>query len=136
MTRSFAVVALAAPLLLSACGAGGSATVRSPAAATTGDRPAANAYAGATSVRPPPGSDAIVGRDAGELARMFGAPRLSIALGGDGQKLQFGSDRCVLDAYLYPPQGGGEPVVTHVDARNGDGVDVDRAGCIAALRRR
>ena len=32
---------------------------------------------------------------------------------------------------------GGDPVATHVDARrSSDGKDVDRAACVAALRRR
>jgi len=42
----------------------------------------------------------------------------------------------VLDAYLYPPGPGREPVVTHVDARLPSGDDIDRASCIAALSRR
>ena len=43
---------------------------------------------------------------------------------------------CVLDVYLYPPRGGGDPVVTHVDARLPDGRDMDRSSCVAALSRR
>jgi hypothetical protein len=42
----------------------------------------------------------------------------------------------VLDAYLYAPRAGAEPVVTHVDARLADGRDMDRASCVAALSRR
>jgi hypothetical protein len=43
---------------------------------------------------------------------------------------------CVLDAYLYPPAAGKEPVVTWIDARRPTGEDFDRASCIAALTRR
>ena len=39
----------------------------------------------------------------------------------------------MLDAYLYPARGGGEPIVTYVDARLPDGRDFDRASCVAAL---
>ncbi len=42
----------------------------------------------------------------------------------------------MLDAYLYPPAPGREPVVTHVDARLPSGEDIDRASCVAALSRR
>jgi hypothetical protein len=39
--------------------------------------------------------------------------------------------------FLYPLQEGGEPVATHVEARRAsDGQEVDRAACVAALRRR
>ncbi len=130
------LVAIIAAMMLAGCAAGAIPPARTPAAATAGDRPAPRSYAGTASVRPPPGSDAVIGRDAADLARMFGAPRLTIALGSDGQKLQFASDRCVLDAYLYAPRSGETPVVTHVDARDAAGEDIDRAGCIAALRRR
>jgi hypothetical protein len=43
----------------------------------------------------------------------------------------------VLDAYLYPPEPGREPVTTYLDARRAsDAQDVDRAACVAALRQR
>ena len=75
------------------------------------------------------------GMTAGELIQHFGRPRLQITE-GTGTKLQFAGPACVLDAYLYPPKGGGEPIVTHIDARLRDGRDVDRASCVAALARR
>lgn len=51
--------------------------------------------------------------------------------------MQFGSQICVLDAYLYPPQSGrGEATVTHVDTRQRDGSTIDRASCVAALQRK
>jgi hypothetical protein len=41
----------------------------------------------------------------------------------------------VLDVYLYPLTQGAEPTATYVDARRAsDGLDVDRARCVAALR--
>jgi hypothetical protein len=42
----------------------------------------------------------------------------------------------VLDAYLYPPRRGAEPVVAHVDTRLPDGRDTDKAACVEALSRR
>jgi hypothetical protein len=89
---------------------------------------------------PPPvphrrGLDDVMGRDARALAALFGAPALDVRE-GPARKLQFLGPACVLDAYLYPPRGGGEPVVTHVDARLPDGRDTDRGGCIALLSRR
>ena len=80
-------------------------------------------------------TDQIVGRDAAALLSLFGQPALDVQE-GDARKLQFSGRPCVLDAYLYPPQGRGEPIVTHVDARSPDGADTDRNACIAALRRR
>ena len=80
------------------------------------------------------GLDLVIGRDARALAAAFGTPDLDIRE-GRARKLQFLGSTCVLDAYLYP-RGGGEPVVTHVDARLPDGRDTDRSACIAALSRR
>jgi len=71
------------------------------------------------------------GITANELATRFGLPRLQVRE-GDGTKLQFAGKACVLDAYLYPPAGGkGLVRVTHVDARDRAGRDVDQARCIA-----
>ena len=81
-----------------------------------------------------PGVEGVIGNDAAGLIRQFGAPRLDI-VEGDARKLQFSSSACVLDAYLYPPAAGKEPLATYIDARRpSDGQDVDRAACIAALR--
>lgn len=79
--------------------------------------------------------DTVVGRNAASLLSLFGQPALDVQE-GNARKLQFSGQNCVLDAYLYPPQGRGEPVVTHVDARFPDGRDADRTACIAALQRR
>jgi hypothetical protein len=81
-----------------------------------------------------PGVAGVIGNDAAGLIRQFGQPRLDI-LEGDARKLQFSGTACVLDAYLYPPVAGKEPLATYIDARRpSDGQDVDRAACIAALR--
>ena len=81
-----------------------------------------------------PGVEGVIGNDAAGLIRQFGAPRLDI-VEGDARKLQFSGTACVLDAYLYPPAAGREPLATYIDARRpSDGQDVDRAACIAALR--
>jgi hypothetical protein len=83
-----------------------------------------------------PGLDGVIGASAAELSRQFGPPRLDV-LEGDVRKLQFTGTPCVLDVFLYPPAQGREPVATYVDARRqSDGRDVDRAACVAGLRKR
>jgi hypothetical protein len=81
------------------------------------------------------GLENVIGRTARMLEAQFGKPALDVRE-GPARKLQFGGPACVLDTYLYPPKGGGEPIVTHVDARLRDGRDIDRASCVAALTRR
>lgn len=92
------------------------------------------------SAPPPPtrseaGLDRVLGRDARALISLFGTPNQDVREDA-ARKLQYASGVCVLDAYLYPPAPGREPVVTHVDARLPTGEDIDRASCIAALSRR
>lgn len=81
------------------------------------------------------GLEAVMGQNAAALVRRFGEPDLDVREGA-ARKLQFANAVCVLDAYLYPPGGSGEAVVTYVDARLPDGRDVDRASCVAAIARR
>jgi hypothetical protein len=84
----------------------------------------------------PPQRGGLIGLDANELATRFGRPRLQVRE-GDGTKLQFGGGSCLLDAYLYPPPGGGGVArVTHVDTRNRDGGVVAQADCIAMIEAR
>jgi hypothetical protein len=88
---------------------------------------------------PPPrysvaGLESVIGQSAGALTRLFGEPDKDIREVG-ARKLQFVSPFCVLDAYLYPKDGG-EPVVSHIDTRQTDGRDIDRASCVAAMQRR
>lgn len=83
-----------------------------------------------------PGLETVIGADARTLLGEFGTPRLDVHE-GDARKLQFGGAACVLDVYLYPPDKGGTPRATYVDARRAsDGQDVDRAACVAALMQR
>jgi hypothetical protein len=82
-----------------------------------------------------PGLEGVIGASPGELERQFGQARLDV-WEGDARKLQFSGEPCVLDVYLYPPRPGAEPTAAHVDARRAsDGLDVDRAACVAALKR-
>ena len=80
------------------------------------------------------GLERVMGQNANALTQLLGQPLLDLTEGA-GRKLQFGSNICVLDAYLYP-KGSGEQRVTWVDARQRDGSPIDRASCIAALSRR
>jgi hypothetical protein len=75
-----------------------------------------------------------MGRTAGALVSRFGAPALDVRE-GTARKLQFSNAVCVLDLYFYPPSGGGEAVVTHIDARLPDGRSMDRASCLGSFRR-
>ncbi len=68
---------------------------------------------------------------AGELIEHFGKPRLQIRE-GDGTKLQFAGPNCILDFYLYPGQGG-VPRVSHIDARNFQGGDINTQTCVYAI---
>jgi hypothetical protein len=81
------------------------------------------------------GLEGVMGHDAHALEAAFGRPSLDVRE-GPARKLQFAGPACVLDAYLYPPRGGGEPVVAYLDARLPDGRDMDRASCVAALGKR
>ena len=71
------------------------------------------------------------GMTANELIQHFGKPRLQVRE-GDGTKLQFAGPNCLLDFYLYPGQGG-VPRVSHIDARNLQGADVNTQSCVYAI---
>jgi hypothetical protein len=118
-------LALAAALVLAGC-ATRAAEQPAPAARPPAVAPAAHHRPVVVPL------DTVIGRTAAALTASFGRPALDIRE-GPARKLQFESAVCVLDAYLYPPAAGGEPIVTHVDARLPDGRDLDRASCIAAL---
>ncbi len=77
----------------------------------------------------------LIGLDAVSLGARFGTPRLQVRE-GDGTKLQYARGTCILDAYLYPAPGGGDPRVTHVDTRNRDGRVIDQTGCIQQFEAR
>lgn len=144
------IIALALVPLLAACGGGGSGSGKVQSAGTrpaaTTPRPAARTPArppARPALRPPqraqvlvaPGLEGVVGAGPAELARQFGPARLDV-WEGDARKLQFVGPACVLDVFLYPAATGREPAATYVEARRtSDGQDVDRAACIAALRK-
>lgn len=135
MTRNLLLALMLAPLL-SACGSG----VKSASSARA--KPQAVAIRSPIHTPPPrprvlaaPGLEGVIGASPGELARQFGPARLDV-WEGDARKLQFTGTACVLDVYLYPPAPGSPPEATYVDARRAsDGQDVDRASCVAALKR-
>ena len=119
---SFRFLPLGALVLLAACGPTGPAATVSTAPPPTTTRSEA-------------GLERVLGQDARALISLFGSPNQDIRE-DPARKLQYASGVCVLDAYLYPPAPGREPLVTHVDARLPTGEDIDRASCIAALVRR
>ena len=81
----------------------------------------------------PQARSVILGLTASELVGHFGNPALQVRE-GVGLKLQFRSNRCVLDAYLYGPESGsGVQRVTYVETRLPSGVNTDQAACISAL---
>jgi hypothetical protein len=117
--------ALAAMLVVAGC-ASGSAAPPAKVAPRSVERPVSYTTTGL---------EAVLGRTARMLEAQLGKPRLDVRE-GSARKLQFAGPACVLDAYLYPPAAGGEPIVTHLDARMPDGRDFDRASCVASLTRR
>ncbi|MGX7951147.1 hypothetical protein ACWPM1_01165 [Tsuneonella sp. HG249] len=135
---------LVAPLAaLAACGptTTGSKVASTPAparvVAVPATKPAPPAAAGFRTARVMtlPGLEGVIGADMAALQRQFGTPRLEV-WEGDARKLQFSGEACVLDVYLYPPSQGAVPTATYVDARRpSDGLDVDRAACVRALKK-
>lgn len=81
------------------------------------------------------GLDIVMGKTANQLNQLFGKPQQDVAE-PPARKLQYGSGACILDAYLYPSENGGEAKVTHIDTRRSDGAEVDRVSCVNALRNR
>jgi hypothetical protein len=137
--------ALAAVSLLAGCGGAETGTVQSAGPPPPSPRHASRLPPLRRPLRQPPpaaqalvmpGLEGVIGATAPDLARQFGAARLDV-WEGDARKLQFTASACVLDIYLYPGAPGREPQATYVDARrSSDGKDVDRAGCVSALRQR
>ncbi len=128
MRKTLASISLI--LLLSACAAG-SGTTQTPRASTP---------ANPNDFRPPQvmrgsGIDSVIGQAAGALTGRFGVARIDLAE-GDARKLQFISDACVLDIFLYPLTANAAPVATHIEARERQGgAATDRAGCIDQVER-
>jgi hypothetical protein len=110
---------------------------RRPAVAVTSPvrRPAPPVTPPPARIQSLPGVEGVIGAGVPQLTREFGTPRLDV-WEGDARKLQFSGTPCVLDVYLYPASPGREPQATYVEARRpSDGKDVDRAACIAGLRK-
>ena len=75
----------------------------------------------------------LVGVSIQDLGSRFGAPSFQVRE-GTGVKLQWSNGACVLDVFLYPPQGSAGPErVTYVEARRPSGDRADQAACITAL---
>ena len=127
--------------LLAACGSQGAPKVRSasvapPVRVASPVRTPVRRAGLSPQVQVLPGLEGVIGAGSAELQRQFGTARLDV-WEGDARKLQFSGAPCVLDVFLYPPAAGQEPHATYVDARRpSDGQDVDRAACVAALRKR
>ncbi|NKJ42653.1 hypothetical protein [Novosphingobium sp. SG720] len=135
--RGLALAALGAALVAGCSGAVPSGP-KAPSRLPPPKRPPAHLPAPqprpAPTIQVAPGLQGVIGADGDALVRQFGPPRLDIKE-EDARKLQWSGAACILDVYLYPPQSGGRPTATYVDARRGDGREVDRAACIAALKR-
>jgi hypothetical protein len=138
--------ALPLALLLASCGGGGATPAgrttqvrstpppaRTPPTRTTIPR-TTPAQRPTAQVQMAPGLEGVIGADALQLGRVFGTPRLDV-IEDDARKMQWTGTACILDIYLYPQSGSSKPTATYVDARRGDGRDVDRASCVAALRK-
>lgn len=121
--------------LLAACGGTGAATsgtgktrtVKSVSQPVPPPKPVARVQAA-------PGLEGVIGASPDAVIRLFGAPRLDIRE-EDARKLQWNGTACILDVFFYPPPGGGQQTATYVEARRGDGREVDRVACVAALRK-
>lgn len=127
--------------LLAACGSQAapklaSAGVAPPARVASPVRAPVRRSALSPRIQVLPGLEGVIGATSADLQRAFGPARLDV-WEGDARKLQFSGTPCVLDVFLYPPAAGQEPHATYIDARRvSDGQDVDRAACVAALRKR
>ena len=75
----------------------------------------------------------IIGKQAASLTNRFGDPRIDL-IEGDARKLQFASQLCVLDVFLYPMEAGQAPVATHIVTRlRKGGGQIDNTACINAV---
>jgi hypothetical protein len=109
------LLALSLLPFLSACGAGGVDSASSQPA-----MPMAGQYGR--------GAHGLIGLDARHLIAQLGQPRLDIR-DRTVRKLQFARGRCIIDAYLYAPARGREPVSTYVESRLASGEDVSLSIC-------
>lgn len=77
--------------------------------------------------------DRVIGRDARTIIQLLGNPAQDVRE-GSARRLQFASQACILDVYLYPPAEGRTPIAVYTAARVPDGRDAERNSCISALR--
>lgn len=97
--------------------------------------PAPTTNAPAPQIQRGEGLESVIGKGASSLTRRFGRARIDLSE-GDARKLQFSSQNCVLDIFLYPLERGASPVATHVEARRRvGGGEADRSQCIAEMER-
>lgn len=102
------------------------------AACSTTPRPVPAPVSRPATAQPQPIRTGLSGLSQNELQQKFGPPSFTLRE-GPGLKLQWQNGGCVLDAYLYPSNGG-TMVVTHVDARRpGSGDSVAVEGCAVSL---
>lgn len=103
------------------------------AGCSTGPRPAGEQPGVPARPSSPQEPRRLLGLTPTDLIQRFGNPAFQVRE-GESLKLQFRGQRCTLDAYLYPQNGGLR--VEHVDARAPNGLDIDQLSCIAALDQR
>ena len=108
--RAYLTPALIA-LLLAGCGEG---TTTSASGKLEAIRPVPQHRSSAPRIEP--GLEGVIGGTRDSLTRQFGTPRLDVRE-GTALKLQWTGTACILDVYLYPPDRGGEPAASYVDAR-------------------
>jgi len=126
--RSIALICLCSSLV-TAC----APSLRAPPVA--GSTAPAPADFPAPQIQQEEGLESVIGEGAASLTRRFGRARIDLSE-GDARKLQFISQNCVLDIFLYPLERGSAPVATHVEARQRrGGADANRVDCIDEIER-
>jgi hypothetical protein len=134
--RAVATAALLLPFLAACASSGGTQVARPGRGTIQAVRPPLRTTPRDPTFQTIPGLEGVVGVGEAQLVRQFGPARLNV-WEGDARKLQFTGNACVLDIYLYPTTQSKEPLASYVDARrSSDGQDVDRAACVASLKRR
>ena len=132
MRKGLGLLALGA-VCVSACSSGAT-----PRTVSTSPTSAAGPSAGtfrAPVVQNERGLESVIGQAANALTQRFGEARLDLSE-GDARKLQFSSNECVLDVFLYPLRDNATPVATHIEARQRvGGASTDRAKCIEQVER-
>lgn len=130
MRKGVIILALGA-CVVSACSLG--AAPRNVSNAASGPSGSTSTGFRAPVVQRERGLESVIGKGASTLTQRFGNARLDL-IEGDARKLQFSSESCVLDIFLYPLQDNADPVATHIEARQRvGGASTDHADCIADI---